>query len=231
MRSYRISGNGGGGGGLHPSSNIGTVDGAAFGTTFPHLFLMTFNNLVPDPLLPDSAYIPRVFGFRVHQSALVRQIGGGVSGSGGGPYAAFSNNGRRGGGAAVATCAQRNLGNVTSTRATEGSSRSNGGGFGDIAIQDGVGKDEGKEGDSNNEEAEAGVELKKADSGLEDGAPAEEGGAAAVVDEMNEEATPNADDGDVSGNPSKKRDLLDEGKRSGSSSGTKRPRRGEEAGT
>lgn len=49
----------------------GAVDGAAFGTTFPHLFLMTFNNLVPDPLPPDSAYIPRVFGFRVHQS--VRQ--------------------------------------------------------------------------------------------------------------------------------------------------------------
>jgi len=45
------------------------VDGAAFGTTFPHLFLMTFSNLVPDPLPPDSTYIPRVFGFRVHRSA------------------------------------------------------------------------------------------------------------------------------------------------------------------
>ena len=54
--------------------NIGSggspgVDGASFGTTFPHLFLMTFSNLVPDPLPADSAYIPRVFGFRVHQSA------------------------------------------------------------------------------------------------------------------------------------------------------------------
>ncbi len=54
--------------------NIGSgggagVDGASFGTTFPHLFLMTFSNLVPDPLPVDSAYIPRVFGFRVHQSA------------------------------------------------------------------------------------------------------------------------------------------------------------------
>lgn len=47
----------------------GGVDGASFGTTFPHLFLMTFSNLVPDPLPQDSAYIPRVFGFRVHQSA------------------------------------------------------------------------------------------------------------------------------------------------------------------
>jgi casein kinase II subunit beta len=45
------------------------VDGAAFGTTFPHLFLMTFSNLVPDPLLLDSTYVPRVFGFRVHKSA------------------------------------------------------------------------------------------------------------------------------------------------------------------
>jgi casein kinase II subunit beta len=30
------------------------VDGAAFGTTFPHLFLMTFSNLVPDPLPAKS---------------------------------------------------------------------------------------------------------------------------------------------------------------------------------
>jgi len=55
----RSGGNGGG----------GSVDGAAFGTTFPHLFLMTFNNLVPDPLPQNAAYVPRVFGFRVHKSA------------------------------------------------------------------------------------------------------------------------------------------------------------------
>lgn len=63
----------------------GSVDGAAFGTTFPHLFLMTFNNLVPDPLDQQSAYIPRVFGFRVHQSARQRNSGGGS-----GSAAAFS---------------------------------------------------------------------------------------------------------------------------------------------
>jgi hypothetical protein len=51
------------------------VDGAAFGTTFPHLFLMTFSNLVPDRLPPDSAYVPRVFGFRVHVSARQRTTG------------------------------------------------------------------------------------------------------------------------------------------------------------
>jgi len=64
----------------HSSSNnsgSGSVDGAAFGTTFPHLFLMTFNNLVPDGLTPDLAYIPRVFGFRVHQSARQRNVCGG----------------------------------------------------------------------------------------------------------------------------------------------------------
>lgn len=44
------------------------VDGAAFGTTFPHLFLMTFNNLSPTPLPVESTYVPRVFGFRVHQT-------------------------------------------------------------------------------------------------------------------------------------------------------------------
>mmetsp|Transcript_47031 Transcript_47031/g.56880 ORF Transcript_47031/g.56880 Transcript_47031/m.56880 type:complete len:393 (+) Transcript_47031:230-1408(+) len=50
----------------------GAVDGASFGTTFPHLFLMTFSNLVPDRLPPEAVYVPRVFGFRVHQSARQR---------------------------------------------------------------------------------------------------------------------------------------------------------------
>lgn len=55
---------------LRSRANISTgVDGAAFGTTFPHLFLMTFSNLVPDPLPAETSYVPRVFGFRVHQSA------------------------------------------------------------------------------------------------------------------------------------------------------------------
>lgn len=53
----------------HGSAGNGGVDGASFGTTFPHLFLMTFSNLVPDPLPANSAYVPRVFGFRVHSSA------------------------------------------------------------------------------------------------------------------------------------------------------------------
>lgn len=35
---------------------------------------MTFSNLVPDPLPVNSAYVPRVFGFRVHPSARQRDI-------------------------------------------------------------------------------------------------------------------------------------------------------------
>ena len=54
------------------TGNASGVDGAAFGTTFPHLFLMTFSNLVPDPLPTETIYVPRVFGFRVHQSARQR---------------------------------------------------------------------------------------------------------------------------------------------------------------
>lgn len=43
-----------------------TVDGAYFGTTFAHLFLMTFGF----PRVPaDQLYVPRVFGFRLHRSA------------------------------------------------------------------------------------------------------------------------------------------------------------------
>lgn len=55
--------------GLHSASGAVTIDGSSFGTTFPHLFLMTFSNLVPDPLPADSAYTPRVFGFRLHTTA------------------------------------------------------------------------------------------------------------------------------------------------------------------
>lgn len=58
----------------HSLDDIGSasVDGAAFGTTFPHLFLMTFHNLVPEGLTPDTSYVPRVFGFRVHKTAKSR---------------------------------------------------------------------------------------------------------------------------------------------------------------
>ncbi|KAG6395145.1 hypothetical protein SASPL_145784 [Salvia splendens] len=45
-----------------PRSNI---DGAYFGTTFPHLFLMTYGHLKPQK--PTQSYVPRVFGFKMHK--------------------------------------------------------------------------------------------------------------------------------------------------------------------
>eukprot|EP00984_Skeletonema_dohrnii_P003894 scaffold1339_cov129-Skeletonema_dohrnii-CCMP3373.AAC.5 len=94
--------------GVHHSSNGGggAVDGAAFGTTFPHLFLMTFNNLMPDPLPPDSSYTPKVFGFRVHKSAWQQGRGGYPSRSNN------NNNSSRRGGAYT----QRRLASMTTSR-------------------------------------------------------------------------------------------------------------------
>ena len=62
----------------HSLDDVGSasVDGAAFGTTFPHLFLMTFHNLVPEGPSPDSKYVPRIFGFRVHKSSKSRNDNG-----------------------------------------------------------------------------------------------------------------------------------------------------------
>ncbi|GFH51935.1 CK_II_beta-domain-containing protein [Chaetoceros tenuissimus] len=80
------------------------VDGAAFGTTFAHLFLMTFSNLVPDGLSPESAYVPRVFGFRVHPSS--RQRSGNTS------TVTFATSGMRRGGAAITASAANGGGNV-----------------------------------------------------------------------------------------------------------------------
>ena len=40
------------------------VDGAYFGTTFPHLLLMTYPGLRPPR--QQETYVPRVFGFRLH---------------------------------------------------------------------------------------------------------------------------------------------------------------------
>ena len=41
------------------------IDGAFFGSTFPHLFLQTYGELRPARC--GRAYVPRVFGFKVHQ--------------------------------------------------------------------------------------------------------------------------------------------------------------------
>ncbi|KAI9015169.1 casein kinase II beta subunit [Gaertneriomyces semiglobifer] len=41
-----------------------SVDGAYFGTSFPHLFFQVYQNLQPSK--PVQRYIPKVFGFKVH---------------------------------------------------------------------------------------------------------------------------------------------------------------------
>ncbi|KAK9266934.1 hypothetical protein L1049_027193 [Liquidambar formosana] len=43
----------------------GNIDGAYFGTTFPHLFLMTYGHLKPQKA--SQSYVPRVFGFKMHK--------------------------------------------------------------------------------------------------------------------------------------------------------------------
>jgi len=49
------------------STRQGNVDGAYFGTTFPHLFLMTHPSAIPTG--KGSRYDPRVFGFRVNEES------------------------------------------------------------------------------------------------------------------------------------------------------------------
>ncbi|XP_059643417.1 casein kinase II subunit beta-2-like [Cornus florida] len=41
------------------------IDGAYFGTTFSHLFLMTYGNLKPQKA--SQSFVPRVFGFKMHK--------------------------------------------------------------------------------------------------------------------------------------------------------------------
>ncbi|KAM6557380.1 hypothetical protein CsatB_004399 [Cannabis sativa] len=43
----------------------GNIDGAYFGTTFPHLFLMTYGHLKQQKA--SQNYVPRVFGFKLHK--------------------------------------------------------------------------------------------------------------------------------------------------------------------
>lgn len=41
------------------------LDGAYWGTTFPHLLCQTYPDLLPPP--PAAFYTPRIFGFKVHR--------------------------------------------------------------------------------------------------------------------------------------------------------------------
>lgn len=59
------------------SSRQGSLDGAFFGTTFPHLTCMVYPEVVPAK--PTQSYIPRIFGYKIHKSAFDRS-GGAASG-------------------------------------------------------------------------------------------------------------------------------------------------------
>mmetsp|Transcript_26263 Transcript_26263/g.62429 ORF Transcript_26263/g.62429 Transcript_26263/m.62429 type:complete len:514 (-) Transcript_26263:207-1748(-) len=50
------------------STRQANIDGAYFGTTFPHLYLMTHPDMIPAK--PSQTYVPRVYGFKVHESSL-----------------------------------------------------------------------------------------------------------------------------------------------------------------
>lgn len=48
-------------------SRHANIDGAYFGTTFPHLLYQTYPELVPTK--PSFSYVPRIFGFKIHKSS------------------------------------------------------------------------------------------------------------------------------------------------------------------
>lgn len=49
------------------SSRHGAVDGAYFGTTFPHMLFQVHSNYLPTKNI--ERYVPRIFGFKVHEIA------------------------------------------------------------------------------------------------------------------------------------------------------------------
>lgn len=42
------------------------IDGAFFGTTFPHMFLLQYPNFLASP---TQKYQPTIFGFQIHESS------------------------------------------------------------------------------------------------------------------------------------------------------------------
>lgn len=48
------------------------IDGAHFGTTFPHMFLLEMPELMPSP--PNRVYVPRVFGYELNSTWLEASI-------------------------------------------------------------------------------------------------------------------------------------------------------------
>ncbi|KAJ3315772.1 casein kinase 2 regulatory subunit [Blyttiomyces sp. JEL0837] len=50
-----------------PSRRHAGIDGAYFGTTFPHLMMQVYPQLAP--ARSTDRYVPRIFGFKIHSSA------------------------------------------------------------------------------------------------------------------------------------------------------------------
>ncbi|KAJ2538023.1 casein kinase 2 regulatory subunit [Coemansia sp. RSA 1933] len=50
-----------------PSSRYNNVDGAYFGTTFPHMFFQAFPSLIPLGL--ELVYTPRIYGFAINEKS------------------------------------------------------------------------------------------------------------------------------------------------------------------
>merc|ERR1719424_247083 len=48
------------------SSRLENLDGAYFGTSFAHLFFLTYQQCVPRNL--PAAHVPRIYGFKIHKS-------------------------------------------------------------------------------------------------------------------------------------------------------------------
>jgi len=54
------------------SSRQGSMDGAYFGTTFPHLFLLTYQEFIPPKVERENVqkYTPKVFGFKIYKESV-----------------------------------------------------------------------------------------------------------------------------------------------------------------
>jgi casein kinase II subunit beta len=54
---------------FHPkSSRAASIDGAYFGTTMPHLFLLNRPALIP--AAASANYVPRIYGFRINKESV-----------------------------------------------------------------------------------------------------------------------------------------------------------------
>lgn len=56
------------------SSKHSGIDGAYFGSTFAHLFLMNYPDLIPSKT--DETYIPRIYGFKISRESDYHKLRG-----------------------------------------------------------------------------------------------------------------------------------------------------------